>query len=478
MGKTPNIGAQVGFAAAFGELKARSQKLRSEPLGERVKRLKKLEKWVRDHTLDIEKAVFLDLGKPAMEVGTSEIFPTLAEIQHALTHLRKWTRPKPVDAPITFLGTRSEIRYEPKGTCLIISPWNYPFQLSIAPLVSCLAAGNSALLKPSEFTPNTAALISRLVKEVFEGDLVVAVEGDASVSTELLKLPFDHIFFTGSPAVGKVVMRAAADQLSSVTLELGGKSPAIIDRTASLRDAAKRIALGKFLNSGQTCIAPDYLLVERSVCDEFLELLQQEVKVLFGRGEAITTASVDYSRIVSERHFLRLDSLVKDALAKGAKLFVSGSQDATAKFYPPTILTQVNNEMLVMQEEIFGPVLPVLTFDSEHDVVEMINGKPKPLALYVFSYRKAFREFILKETSAGGVCINDCVIQFIHPNLPFGGVNNSGIGKSHGYAGFLAFSNEKPVVRQKRGLSNAYLFYPPYTSLKRRILDVVLRWFL
>lgn len=477
VGTTSNVGMQRDYLTAFSALKARSQALRSEPISARAKRLRKLEEWVRNHVSDIEKAIFLDLGKPPMEVGTSEIFPTLAEIRHALRNLSRWTRPTPVDAPITFLGTRSEIRYEPKGTCLIISPWNYPFQLCIAPLVSCLAAGNTAVLKPSEFTPNTAALISKLVVDVFEHDLVVAMEGDASVSTELLKLPFDHIFFTGSPNVGKVVMRAAAEQLASVTLELGGKSPAIIDRTASLRDAAKRIALGKFLNSGQTCIAPDYLLVERSVCDEFLTLLQEEVKTLFGRNEDVNTKSVDYSRIVSERHFLRLDNMLKDALAKGAKVINSSEPDATSKFFPPTILTQVRDGMLVMEEEIFGPILPVLTYDSQQEVVDIINKKPKPLALYVFSYRGSFRESILKETSAGGVCVNDCVIQFIHPNLPFGGVNNSGIGKSHGHAGFLAFSNEKPIVKQKRGLSNAYLFYPPYTPLKRRILEVVLRWF-
>jgi aldehyde dehydrogenase (NAD+) len=455
----------------FRKLKHRSQLLRSEPISVRAELLTKLGAWLRSHQQELEHVVFKDLGKPAMEVVTSELFPVIAEINHAVENLGRWTRPVKIDAPLTFIGTRSEIRYEPKGACLIIAPWNYPFNLCIGPLVSCIAAGNTALVKPSELTPNTSAFVKKLVSEVFEEDIVTVVEGDADIASALLELPFDHIFFTGSPAVGKIVMRAAADRLASVTLELGGKSPAIVDATADLKDAAKRIAFGKFLNNGQTCIAPDYVLVDSSVKDKFLGLLKENVAELFARPE-------DYGRIVNHRHFTRLNNVVKDAINKGATPALTGEFREQEKFFPPTILTNVTDDMLVMEEEIFGPVLPVIGMDLKAGAIPLINSKPKALALYIFSHDKKFREKVLKETSAGGVCINDCVLQFIHPNLPFGGVNNSGIGKAHGHAGFLAFTNEKPIIRQKSGYSNAYLFYPPYTSFKQKVAAFVLRWFL
>jgi aldehyde dehydrogenase (NAD+) len=320
------------------------------------------------------------------------------------------------------------------------------------------------LLKPSELTPNTSKFVAKLVAEVFDDDVVTVVEGDAEVATALLQLPFDHIFFTGSPAVGKIVMKAAAERLASVTLELGGKSPAVIDATANLPDAAKRVAFGKFLNNGQTCIAPDYVLVDKAIEKQFVELLVKNISKLFNREE-------DYGRIVNDKHFKRLTNFLDDAVKKGAV-----KTEVLKKSFPPTVLTNVTDDMLVMQEEIFGPILPVMAIDMSKSV-DYINSKPKPLGLYIFSNDSAFRKNVLDNTSAGGVCINDCVLQFVHPNLPFGGVNNSGIGKAHGHAGFLAFTNEKPVIHQKRGYSMAYLFYPPYTSFKKRILDLVLRWF-
>jgi len=429
-----------------------------------------LDKWLRDNQTALEEAVYRDLDKPAMEVGTSELFPALAEISHAIENIHRWTQPVKIDAPITFLGTRSEVRHEAKGVCLIIAPWNYPFNLCIGPLASCLAAGNTALLKPSEMTPHTSKFIVKLVDEVFEKDVVAVVEGDPGVATELLKLPFDHIFFTGSPAVGKIVMKAAAERLTSVTLELGGKSPAIVERSANLKDAAKRIAFGKFLNNGQTCIAPDYVLVDNSISEKFIELLRESVNEVFARDE-------DYGRIVNEKHFKRLRMLLEDALDKGATQALSGIVDESKKYFPPTILTNIKTDMLVMEEEIFGPILPVLPIDI-NTAVDYINSKPKPLGLYVFSRNRDFRENVLTNTSAGGVCVNDTVLQFVHPNVPFGGVNNSGIGKAHGHSGFLAFTNEKPVIRQKAGYSMAYLFYPPYTAFKRKILAIVLRWFI
>lgn len=461
---------RIDFESTFGRLKARSVVTRSEPIKNRVERLRKLEHWLRSNEQLLNEAVYKDLGKPAMEVGTSELFPVLAEINHSIANIRRWTAPVKIDAPLTFLGTRSTIIHEPKGACLIIAPWNYPFNLCIGPLVSCLAAGNTALLKPSELTPHTSAVISKLAAEVFDNDVVTVVEGDADVASALLRLPFDHIFFTGSPAVGKIIMRAAAERLASVTLELGGKSPAVVDATANLEDAAKRIAFGKFLNNGQTCIAPDYVLIDKSIKEKFTSLLKKYVAEIFGREE-------DYGRIVNKKHYARLDGLLQDAIQKGATVVLAGKNNASEKLLSPTILDNVNDGMLVMQEEIFGPILPIMAMDVRTESIGFINTRPKPLALYVFSNHSSFTENILKNTSAGGACVNDCVLQFIHPNLPFGGVNNSGIGKAHGHAGFLAFTNEKPVVRQKSGFSMAYLFYPPYTSFKKKILDLVLRWF-
>ena len=388
-----------------------------------------------------------------------------------------WSKPKKIDAPLTYLGTRAEVRFEPKGVCLIIAPWNFPFNLCIGPLVSCLAAGNTAILKPSELTPHTSTLIKEMIAETFEEDTVAVIEGGAEASTHLLNLPFDHIFFTGSPSIGKIVMKAASSNLTSVTLELGGKSPTIIDATANLTDVAKRIAFGKFLNNGQTCIAPDYVLVEEKIKDKFIEALRTAVLKLFGEQNAITEHSPSYARIVNDRHFSRINLLIQDALQKGAKLEMQGEVNEQTRFIHPMILSDVPTNCLLMEEEIFGPVLPVLTFNSPDEVIHLINSKPKPLALYIFSHSRKFRENILSQTSSGSVVINDCVLQFTHPNLPFGGVNNSGIGKSHGHYGFMAFSNEKPILRQKSGFSSLYFLYPPYTNNMKKLVNILLRWF-
>jgi aldehyde dehydrogenase (NAD+) len=465
------------LSRVFEKQKTRSQLLRSEPVSRRIERLTKLEMWLLNNRERIQNAVYADFQKPLLEVETTEIYPVLTEIRHSIKHLEVWSRPTKIDATLSYLGTRSEIRYEPKGVCLIIAPWNFPFNLCVGPLVSCLAAGNTAVVKPSEMTPSTSTLLKEMASEIFDEDMVTVVEGGADLSQALLSMPFDHIFFTGSPAVGKIVMRAAAETLASVTLELGGKSPAIVDGSANLKDAAKRIAFGKFLNNGQTCIAPDYLLVNESVKTEFIGLLHKQVQVLFGQGGPVTEGSKDYARLVNARHFQRVNDLLKDAVERGAKPDMIGTINQQTNFIAPVILTDVPADAKILEEEIFGPVLPVMTFKSKEDVVKQVNARPKPLALYIFSKRHSFREHILRNTSAGGVCINECVLQFTHPNLPFGGVNNSGIGKSHGYYGFLAFSNEKPVLRQKSGWALPYLLHPPYTGKMKRIVNLLLKWF-
>jgi aldehyde dehydrogenase (NAD+) len=460
----------------FEKQRIQSLKWRSEPISERKKRLKKLESWLLAHQKELQIAVNKDFQKPPLEVSSTELFPVLNEIKHTLANLDSWAAPKKIDAPLTYIGTRSEIRFEPKGSCLIIAPWNYPFNLCIGPLVSCLAAGNTAIIKPSEMTPSTSKFIKEMIAELFSENEVAVMEGGAEVSSTLLSFPFDHIFFTGSTAVGKVVMKAAAENLTSVTLELGGKSPTIIDETADIEDAAKRIAFGKFFNNGQTCIAPDYILIHASKKEKFFSLLKENIQSQFGLGKEVNETSADYARIVNQKHFQRLDELIQDALQSGAKLELSGVGNAQTRFLAPTILSDVSLHSKIMEEEIFGPILPIITYSSIDNAIDIINNKPKPLGMYIFSRHGKTREKIIAETSAGAICINDCVIQFTHPDLPFGGVNGSGIGKAHGYYGFLAFSNEKPVIRQKRGFSNAYFFYPPYTPLKQKLVNFLLNW--
>ncbi len=477
MGVDPIFHSEATLKEHFENLKAKILELRIEPLESRKKRLRSLESWIHTNRERIKLAVHADYRKPLLEVDTTEIYPVLTELRHALRNLDRWAAPKKIDATVSYLGTRSEIQMEPKGTCLIIAPWNFPFNLCVGPLVSCLAAGNNVIIKPSELTPHTSRLILEMVQESFSDDIAFVVEGGADISQKLLALPFDHIFFTGSTAVGKLVMQAASRHLSSVTLELGGKSPTVIDASANLSDAAKRIAFGKFMNNGQTCIAPDYILVEERVKEKFLDQLKKEIQQTFGDGQDISEVSSSYSRLATARQFSRVSALLNDARERGATISQLGGSNEAENFISPVIITNIPKDALVWDEEIFGPVLPVATFTSPEEVVATINGRPKPLALYIFSQRKDFQKYILSHTTSGTVCINECVLQFSHPNLPFGGVNQSGIGKSHGQYGFVAFSNEKSVLRQKSGWAAPYLLYPPYTKGMKKIVDVLLKWF-
>lgn len=448
---------------------------RSEPLETRKKRLRALREWIKKNREAIQQAVYADFKKPSVEVDATEIFPALDEIKVALDNLDRWAKPKKIDAPLTMLGTRSQILYEPKGVCLIIAPWNYPFNLCIGPLASALAAGNTAILKPSELTPHTSALITKMCKEIFTESEVTVFEGGPEVSQALLTLPFDHIFFTGSPAIGKVVMRAASENLTSVTLELGGKSPTVVSSSAKIKEAAQRIAVAKFINNGQTCIAPDYVLVHKSVAAELIGHLKEQINSLFGESGKSFDESPHYARIVNQKHATRLNGLLQDAIEHGAKLELHGNFNLTDRFLHPVLLTQIDPSSRIMEEEIFGPILPIISFDSISEVVQTINHKPKPLALYYFGSNNTELNQLKTQTSAGAMCINDCAIHFLNLNIPFGGVNNSGIGKSHGHYGFLAFSNEKPVMRQRHGLTSIKFFYPPYTKGVKRMIDWLLK---
>jgi aldehyde dehydrogenase (NAD+) len=473
-----SIAGSDQIVLAFRRHKQKSAELRLQPIKARKTLLKEFCQFLLENRERIGQAVHQDFRKPLIEVDISEIYPVISEIRHVLGKLDEWARPQKIDAPLAYLGTRSEILFEPKGVCLILAPWNYPFSLCFGPLVSCLAAGNTAIIKPSEMTPHTSTLIAALASEFFAEDVVKVFEGGQEVATELLRLPFDHIFFTGSPAVGKLVMKAAAENLTSVTLELGGKSPTIIDSTALISIAAKRIAFGKFLNNGQTCIAPDYILVHEKVKDEFVDSIKKEIVKLFGKNGKIDENSRSYCRIVNQKHFHRLNQLLNEAVSDGAKIELSGEARAESNFIHPVILSNVPHSSRLMEEEIFGPLLPVITYSSDEEVVAFVNKRPKPLAMYIFSRSRSFRKKILSSISAGSVCINECVIQFAHPNLPFGGVNNSGIGKSHGYYGFLEFSNQKPVLKQMMARFSAVSFmYPPYKPKLKNLIDTMLRYF-
>jgi aldehyde dehydrogenase (NAD+) len=444
-------------------------------ISERIAKLKKVLKYIETNIEKIQRAIFADFKKHPTEVLISEIMIVKGEINHLIKHLEEWAAPLQVDTPMTMIGSSGWVQFEAKGNCLIIAPWNYPFNLAIKPTVQAIAAGNTVVLKPSEMTPNTARLIAEMMVELFDENEVAVFEGGVDLSTELLKLPFNHIFFTGSPNVGKIVMTAAAKNLASVTLELGGKSPIIIDETANIVKTAQKLAWGKYFNNGQTCIAPDYALVHNAVKDALVSSTISAFEKMYNADNKGIENSESYCRIVNERHFQRVKFLIEDAVAKGAKIIAGGKFIDNECFISPTILENVDDSMKIMQEEIFGPVLPIITYSDLNEVIHTINKKPKPLALYVCSTNNKNIDVVLSNTTAGGTVINDTLMHYGHTQLPFGGVNNSGIGKSGGKWGFLEFSNQRAVVKQKFG-NNSFI-YPPYTANVDKIVKFLVKYF-
>ncbi|MEA2338781.1 MAG: aldehyde dehydrogenase [Thermoanaerobaculia bacterium] len=429
---------------------------------ERIAKLRRLRAAMFAHQADLYAALWADYQKPAPEVDMSETYPVVSEARHAIRHLRGWMRPRRVSTPLALFGSRSRIVHEAKGVVLIISPWNFPVNLTLGPLVSAIAAGNCVVIKPSEMTPHTSACMKRIVEELFDENEVAVVEGDAAVSEVLLRKKWDHIFFTGSPAVGRVVMKAAAEHLTPVTLELGGKSPVIVDRTANLDEAAKKIAWGKFLNSGQICIAPDYLLVDETIRDAFVEKLRAAI-------------APETGLIVNDRHAARVKRLFDDAVSGGANV-VSGGAFAE-RAIGPAVLENVNPDSPIMQQEIFGPLLPMMTYRTMDEALAVIAKREKPLVLYLFSRSRKVINDVLRRTTAGGTAINDTLVQFYQLNLPFGGVGESGVGKAHGQFGFEAFSNARGVFEQPTRFSAIQLLYPPYTNFKKKLIDLTLKYF-
>jgi len=432
----------------------------------RIQKLRILKRGITSFEEELYAALQEDLRKCRFETAVTEIYFTYAEIDFAIKQLESWMKPVTVSPNISNLFAGNKIYYDPKGVCLIIAPWNYPFQLLMSPLISAIAAGNTAILKPSELSGATAAVISKMIAALFPPGEIACFEGDAELSSTLLALPFDHIFFTGSTAVGKIVMAAAAKHLSSVTLELGGKSPVVIDASADLSKAAEKIAWGKLINAGQTCIAPDYVLIDETLETKFIGFYKAACERMFFRNGKIDTAV--YAKIITLKHFNRLKGLLNNAVNDGATLSWGGEQDESTLTFLPAVLTNVKNTQAIMQEEIFGPLLPIIPFKDPGEAIAFINARDKPLALYVFSGNKTSVEKIIRETGSGGVCVNDVLVHISNPNLPFGGVNKSGMGSCHGFFGFKTFSHERAVVFQsKLGLTK--MIYPPYDK-KRRLL--------
>ena len=460
--------------ALFARQQAARWRVAATGADQRRAKLRALREALMAHRDEARAALAADFRKAPEEVDLTELYPVLSELKEALRHLPRWMRPRKVPTPMGLLGSAGIIVHEPRGVVLIISPWNYPIYLTLGPLVSAIAAGNCVVIKPSEFTPHTTAFLRKLLAGLFPEEEVALVEGDAEAAQALLTLPFDHIFFTGSPAVGKVVMKAAAEHLTSVTLELGGKSPVLVDADANLHEAARKIAWGKCVNAGQTCVAPDYVLVHQRVHGEFLEALKQAFRAFYGTEAASRKASQDLARIVNDRHFDRLLALLHGS---SAHIAFGGETDAATRYIGPTILTGVAPDAPVMHEEIFGPLLPVLPVADMDAAVAFVNARPKPLALYVFSGSRPQAEALVARTTAGGGCINDTLLHFAHTGLPAGGVNASGFGKAHGIYGFEAFSNARGILRQRSRFSAMQLMYPPYTGFVRRMIDLTLKHF-
>lgn len=431
----------------------------SKEIGFRIEALQKLRTALRRNEDRITEALKADLNKSEFDAYTAEVGFVLSELRYVIKHLESWGKPQKVKTPLTHFGSQSYIYSEPYGVTLIIAPWNYPFQLAFAPLIGAIAAGNCAIIKPSELTPKTSKLISQLINDSFSEEYITVVQGAVATSQALLKEKFDYIFFTGSVPVGRVVMEAAAKNLTPVTLELGGKSPCIVQKDANIPLAAKRIAWGKFTNAGQTCIAPDYLYLHGSIKNEFLSELKNAIQELYGNKPL---ENPDYTHIVSERHFHRLQSFLDNG-----DVWVGGKMDSEKLAIEPTVLTNITWEDHIMEDEIFGPILPVIEYEDITEIIEEIQNHPKPLALYLFTENNRIQQYVLNSISFGGGCVNDTVYHFTSPHLPFGGVGPSGIGAYHGKNSFDTFSHKKSILKQTTSFDIPFRYPNVKNGLKK-----------
>ncbi len=462
--------APISMQERFTRMKAAFRKAGPPTYEQRLDALDRLEKMVLSNKHDFAKAISQDFGSRSKhETLLAEVFITHGSIKHARDHLREWMDIEPRDVGMVFMPARVELMSQPLGVVGIISPWNYPMQLALSPLAGALAAGNRVMIKPSELVPATSALLAKLVAATFHEDEVTVVEGGVEVGAEFAKLPFDHLVFTGSTRVGKIVMRAAADNLTPVTLELGGKSPTIVGEDFSIDDAAITILNGKLLNAGQTCIAPDYVLVPKAKLDAFVEACKKSVAKMYPKLEA----NEDYTSIVNEQHYKRLIGYLADAKEKGAKVIEINpggeTLDPAKRKIAPTLVISPTEDTQIMQEEIFGPILPIKTYDKLADAIDYVNDHPRPLALYMFSHDTDKIDLVLAKTTSGGVSINATMLHIAQDDVPFGGVGPSGMGHYHAKEGFDTFTKKKAVFYQGR-INGAGLLRPPYG----KVIDLLL----
>lgn len=434
----------------------------------RIESLKKLKNAIKNFEREITEALYKDLGKSEFESYATEIGFVLSSIDHTIKNIKKWSKPKRVSTPIHLFPTKSEVIKQPYGVVLIMGPYNYPFQLLIEPLIGAIAAGNCAVLKPSEVSPNVSSIVKKLIDKTFDSNYISCVEGSIETNTSLINSRFDYIFFTGSVLVGKIVMEAAAKNLVPVTLELGGKSPVIVDKTANINVAASRIVWGKTMNAGQTCVAPDYVLVDKNIKDKLIIEMKNSLKEFYGVN---IKESNDFGRIINDRHFDRLKSIIeKDK----DKIIFGGNYDENSKYIEPTLLDIDSFDAASMQEELFGPILPIITYENIDDAIEYINKNEKPLALYLFAEDKNIEVEVLNRTQSGGVSINDTISHIINPKLPFGGIGNSGMGAYHGKYSFDTFSHERSIIKKSSKI-NITIAYPPFNKKKLKYVKKFLK---
>lgn len=434
----------------------------------RIENLKKLKHSIKNYEIEITNALYKDLGKSEFESYATEIGFVLSSIEHAIKNIKKWSKPKKVNSPLHLLPSKSEIIKHPYGVVLIMGPYNYPFQLLIEPLIGAIAAGNCAVLKPSEVAPNVSNVVKKLICKTFDNNYISCVEGSIETNTSLINSSFDYIFFTGSVPVGKIVMNAASKNLIPVTLELGGKSPVIVDKSANIKVAADRIIWGKTINAGQTCVAPDYIFVDKKVKDILINELKNSIIEFYGDN---IKENKDFGRIINNKHFNRLKSILekdKDSIIFG------GNTDEITKYIEPTILDVNSFDSACMKEELFGPLLPIITYEKLDDAILYINQNEKPLALYIFTENKNVENEVLNRTQSGGVSINDTISHIINPELPFGGIGNSGMGSYHGKYSFDTFSHERSIIKKSTKI-NITLAYPPFNKNKLKYVKKFLK---
>ena len=448
--------------------------LRNSSFKERRSKLQLLLKNFLDMEEEALAALAKDLGKSKTEALLAEVYGVKAEASFAIKNIKDWMKTKRVASPLAISFSKSWVKPEPKGNILIISPWNYPIMLCLNPLIATLSSGNTAIIKPSELTPASGEFVKKLIEKTFLPDEVAVFLGEKDVAEKLLDLPFNHIMFTGSPRVGKLVMKAASKHLAGVTLELGGKSPVIIDKHANIKDAAWKISFFKFANAGQTCTAPDYILCDEAVHGRLVSALQKNMSQFFSGG--IDASKKDYCSIANKHHFNRLKTSLEDAVSEGAEIACGGKTSEDDLYFSPAVLTGVNYDNPIMQEEIFGPILPIVKVKNLEESIDYVNKNEKPLALYLFSNKPSIHDKVLKNTSSGGMVINDCVLHHMNPNLPFGGINNSGVGSYHGKFGFDAFSHHKAVLKSS-SLSPFKIMLPPYTKTKESLANLIKKYF-